>query len=48
MAINVLGLDRHGHLWYVFNEGMPEVVVKTELEWCRLFRDMESMVGGMI
>ncbi|KAK8067263.1 hypothetical protein PG997_014010 [Apiospora hydei] len=32
MTSTIVGLDAHGQLQYVFNEGMPEVVVNTRLE----------------
>ncbi|KAI0123701.1 hypothetical protein BJ170DRAFT_598904 [Xylariales sp. AK1849] len=43
MSNVVCNFDSHGRLAYLVNEGMPEIVVKTELAWCRLFYDSESM-----
>lgn len=46
MANAICNLDPHGQIVYPVNEGMSDVVRSTELAWCRLFYDMETMVGN--
>lgn len=46
MANAICNLDTHGQIVYPVNEGMSDVVRSTEIAWCRLFYDMETMVGN--
>ncbi|KAI0537875.1 hypothetical protein GGR58DRAFT_513508 [Xylaria digitata] len=52
MTNAICNFDAHGQIVYPINEGMSDVVRSTELSWCRLFYDMESMAipiyGAMI
>jgi hypothetical protein len=45
MANVVCNLDPYGQIVYPMNEGMSDAVRSTELTWCRIFHETESMVG---
>lgn len=44
MANAVCNFDAQGQLVYTVNEGMADIIVNTELAWCRIFYDSEVMV----
>ena len=41
----ICNFDAQGKLAYRVNEGMSDAVLQTELAWCRLFTDSESLVS---
>jgi len=45
MSNVICNLDPQGRITYPINEGMSDAVKSTELAWCEIFCDSESMVG---
>ncbi|KAJ3493701.1 hypothetical protein NLG97_g4565 [Lecanicillium saksenae] len=47
MANIICNFNSHGSLTYLVNEGMSDAVLRTELAWCKLFTDSETLAAPM-
>ncbi|KAJ6781024.1 hypothetical protein PWT90_04926 [Aphanocladium album] len=47
MANIICNFDSHGHLTYLVNQGMSDAVLQTELAWCKLFTESETLATPM-
>ncbi len=44
----ICNFDAQGSLTYRVNEGLSEAVLRTELAWCKLFTDSETLVSSLL
>lgn len=48
MANIICNFNTHGDLTYLVNEGMSASVLRTELAWCKIFMDSETIVRALL